>query len=306
MKILVTGGAGFIGTALAKRLKHDAHQVDILDLPKKITAYHRDNFEVRGIDIRNWEEFEKITGQKYELIFHLAAQTSGAISQEDPQLDVDTNVKGTLNVCRFARKIGTKKIVFSSSMAVYGNNTFLIKEDAEIRPLSNYGISKASGEILIKAYSQYNINYTILRLFNVYGPGQDMHNMKQGMVSIYLAQAVKGDEIKITGSVERYRDLIYIDDAVDAIILAVDNMHNDIVNIGTGKKTTVRELIQLIAREKHGREDTLEIVDVGAHDGDQYGTVANIERLNGYNWVVKTDVKTGLCKFYNYAKEVLL
>lgn len=206
MNILITGGAGFIGTALAYRLIQASHRVVLIDLPKKFKPHHRD-YECYEIDIRNISNFRVLRNKHFDCIFHLAAQTSGAISQEDPTLDVDTNVKGTLNVCNFARMCGAKKIIFSSSMAIYGNHNGKISEDNVPNPLSNYGVSKLCGEMYIQSFRQFGIQNSIFRLFNVYGPGQDMCNLRQGMASIFMAQALTSNAIRVTGSLDRYRVL---------------------------------------------------------------------------------------------------
>ena len=139
--VLITGGAGFIGTALANRLKNLNHDITIIDLEKKFTSLH-DDFTKYSLDIRNYENFKNIEHLEFDYIFHLAAQTASAISQEEPELDVDTNVKGTLNICNFARVCKAKKIIFTSSMATYGN-----KEGK---------ITRFEGMILVVCYIAYN------------------------------------------------------------------------------------------------------------------------------------------------------
>lgn len=304
--ILITGGAGFIGTALAKRLKRLNHNVTIVDLEKKFASLH-DEFTKYSLDIRNYENFRKIEHLEFDYIFHLAAQTASVISQEEPELDVDTNVKGTLNVCNYARKCKATKIIFTSSMATYGNKKGKIKESDIQTPLSNYGVSKVAGEYYINMFKQFGIENTIFRLFNVYGPGQDMSNLRQGMASIFMAQSIISDEIKVTGSFDRYRDFVYIDDVVDALIYGLDNeTHSKVYNVGSENGTTVKELIDLIIEVNNKPKNQFKIINIGSHEGDQFGSKADATKLKELGWSPKTDLKDGLEKMYIYAKEVLV
>ncbi|MGI0440267.1 NAD-dependent epimerase/dehydratase family protein [Helicobacter himalayensis] len=303
MNILITGGAGFIGTALAQKLSGLSHKVALLDFEQKFQTIHK-NFKCFGVDIRESKNFTSLDSEKFECIFHCAAQTSGAISQEYPELDVDTNVKGTLNVCNFARKCGAHKIIFTSSMATYGNKSGAITESSFKDPLSNYGVSKLSGERYIKMFAHFEITYTIFRLFNVYGPGQDMKNLKQGMASIFMAQSLLGDCIKVTGSLQRYRDFVYIDDAVDALILGLDARSDfQTYNVGSNTATSVQELLALIANlQPHKHFD---IQNIGTHEGDQFGCVADITKIQELGWIPKISLNVGLERMFIYAKQAL-
>jgi UDP-glucose 4-epimerase len=303
--ILVTGGAGFIGAALAKRLS-EKNQVTILDVAGKNDGLLDAVDEDYAIDIRDAQQLDQLRDRTFDVVYHLAAQTSGAVSQEQPQLDVDTNVKGTLNICNLARVCKTRKIIYSSSMAVYGNPANpKIAERVPPVPVSNYGVSKLSGEYFVKMQEQYGIDYTIFRLFNVYGPGQDMKNLRQGMASIYMAQAILSDEIKVTGSFDRYRDFVYVDDVVEALLLAGEKHHGKTLNVGSGQKTTVRELIDLIIGINDKPEGQIKAVGVGSHEGDQFGTVADNELLLSLGWKNRTSLEVGLKKMYEYAKGIL-
>lgn len=302
-RILITGGAGFIGTALAHRLQVLGYDVSLIDLESKFRSLHK-NFRHHVLDIRDFKNFQNLRGEKFDFIFHLAAQTSSAISQENPELDADTNVKGTLNTCNFARICEAKKIIFTSSMATYGNKSGSIKEQDSQTPLSNYGVSKLSGERYIEMFQQFGIQHTIFRLFNVYGPGQDMGNLKQGMASIFMAQSLLGDTIQVTGSLERYRDFIYIDDVVDALILGMqEHSNSQIYNVGSAEATSVKELIDLIIALHKGKK--FKVLNIGGHEGDQFGSVADISKLLALGWKPEVGLKDGLNKMFEYAKEVM-
>lgn len=305
MKILITGGAGFIGTALAHKLTELGYAVSLLDLPQKFKPYHK-GYECYEVDIREATNFGILNHKHFSHIFHLAAQTSGAISQENPTLDVDTNVKGTLNVCNFARACGAQKIIFSSSMATYGNQEGEISESSPLAPLSNYGVSKLCGEAYIKSFGQFGVEWSIFRLFNVYGPGQDMHNMQQGMASIFMAQALTSDCLRVRGSLQRYRDFVYVDDVVQALLLGLKSQtDSQIYNVGSAKPTRVGELIECILSLCPKPRESFEVRNVGGHEGDTFGSLADIAKLQSLGWSPKVSLTEGLSKMYAYAQGVL-
>lgn len=301
MKILITGGAGFIGTALARKLTQLHHEVALLDLPTKFRDYHKP-YECFCVDIREADNFAPLAHQRFSHIFHLAAQTSGAISQENPTLDVDTNVKGTLNVCNFARTCGAQKIIFSSSMAVYGNSEGSITESNPLAPLSNYGVSKLCGEAYIKSFGQFGVRSSIFRLFNVYGEGQDMSNLRQGMASIFMAQALRSNTINVTGSLARYRDFVHISDVVQALVLGLEReTDSEVYNVGSAMATSVGELIEQIVAINPKPRESFEIVNVGGHEGDTFGSLADISKISQLGWKPTIPLTQGLMAMQEYA-----
>jgi len=301
MKILVTGGGGFVGNHLAHKLKDLGHEVLVNDFSDKVSNCLTD-FDVFDFDLSKYEYFKQLP-KDIDIIYHIAAQTSGYIGLINPELDVDWNMKGTLNVCRFAKEIGVKKVIYTSSMAVYGEGDFF-KETDEINPISHYGVSKLCGELYLKQYEQYGIDYTIFRLFNVYGYGQDMENLNQGMVSIYLAQSLKSKTIEVKGSFERYRDFVYIDDVVSALVLGLESKTNgEIYNVATKRKTTVKKLLKLIFEAHNDDTDLFEAKNIGQYDGDQDGNTGDSEKLKKLGWKPSVKLKDGIKKFYNDVKE---
>jgi len=305
MKILITGGAGFIGTALAHRLTSQGHNVHVIDLKEKLNHSKRVsgvNYHVANIGI--YREIEPFQDENFNFIFHLASQTSGLISHENPTLDVDTNVKGTLNVCRLASSLGSVKVIFTSSMAVYGDYQDAITEEFVKNPRSNYGVSKISAEAYIKLFEQRGVKHSIFRLFNVYGPGQDLTNMKQGMLSIYVSQLIQTNKIDVTGSLDRFRDFVYVDDVIDALYLGLQAATDGgVYNVGTGEKTTVQELIALVISESG--KSNVSVNNIGGILGDQFGSVSDSSRLMSLGWVPNIDLCEGLKVMYADALKVL-
>lgn len=294
MNILITGASGFIGQNLVDFfIKEGVHNIITLDLkPKTHNTSHY------CLDISNFNNLSNIT-EDIDIIYHLAAQSYGKGSLLEPEKDIDWNAKGTLNICRLAKLKNVKKIIYSSSMAIYGNKE-VSKEKDNPEPLSNYGVSKLTGEFYIK---KSDIDYTIFRLYNTYGRGQDLSNYSKGVVLAFTSQIVLGEtNIKVTGDPNRFRDIIYIDDVINALVLGIKHTetNNKIYNLSTNVKTTIKELINIIiqASNKQG----IKIINTGSLPGDQFGNTGDNTKLLSLGWKPKTDLETGIKIFYNYVK----
>lgn len=283
MKILITGVAGFVGKNLAKSLLQAGHQIWGLD-----NFYNSDqsclvdgvNFIEADVSDKLWRE--RLTDIDFDGIVHLAAQSSGEISFKEPEYDLDTNIKGTMQVCLFAKEQNVKKIVFASSMSVYGETQGIVEESDDAIPLSLYAVGKKCSEDYLRIFSgQYGFDVVNLRLFNIYGNGQNMENLAQGMVSIFLAQLLSEQPmVVVRGGLERYRDFIHVYDVVKVlnhfIDRAVESGRFQTFNIGTGSKTTV---LELITKLKQSFDIQKEIKVVGGTQGDQSGIIANNKKL---------------------------
>ena len=202
-----------------------------------------------NIDLTDPSSTTKIPS-KCDLILHLAGQSSGEISFHNPVDDLNKNTISTLNLIKYGIENKINKFIYASSMSVYGDvesPNIGVKEDYFSEPKSCYGIGKLSSERYLSVYKNH-FPFVSLRMFNVYGPGQDMENMCQGMVSIYLSQAIKYRSILVKGSLNRFRDFIFIDDVVEAWYRASvsKNVINQAINLGTGKRTTVKEILAII------------------------------------------------------------
>lgn len=278
--ILITGGCGFIGSHLAAALVKKKYIIHIIDKNTKNKINDKNITYFRG-NIKNAEVFNNFK-YKYDAVFHLAAQASARICEENFREGIESNFVGTINLCNWAKLYRPKKVIFASSMAVYKSSKYPLNEMEILKPNSIYGKTKFESEKLIKNLKKYNITAVITRLFNVYGPGQSYKNLKQGMVSIYSYYALFDRKIKVTGSLERYRDLIYISDVIDSYIKLLKSRKSITLNIGTGEKTTVAYLLKQICKLTN-LDFKKDIKILSSHSGDVFGTYASTTRLKRIN-----------------------
>lgn len=303
---LVTGAAGFIGSSLASRLISEGHNVftiDNLSTGFEETIPRQVDF-LKG-DCSDSNLLKKLKDKKFDAIFHIAGQSSGEISFEDPIKDLKANTESTLLLMDFCLNNGCKKFVYASSMSVYGANDLEnVKETSQCNPKSFYAVGKLASEKYMEIYSSLGLQTTSLRLFNTFGPGQNMKNLKQGMLSIYLAQFLNSEEVIVKGSGERYRDFIYIDDVVECFIKSLNFKNNklNIINVGTGKKTLVKDLIEMI-EDKLGTGKNISYKE--GTSGDLFGITASTETMNKLlgKWT-KISTKEGLNKMIDFYKSI--
>lgn len=301
-KVLITGVAGFIGSHVARRFLAGGCQViGVDDLSGgKLENVPSDVDFING-DLALSETIARIPAG-CETILHLAGQSSGEISFDNPVADLQKNTVSTLNLIRYGIQNNSKRIVYASSMSVYGAVPDApINERHDPRPLSCYGVGKLATEGYLRIY-QDQLPFVALRMFNVYGPGQDLSNLRQGMVSIYLAQALSEGHIEVKGSIERFRDFIYIDDVVEAWWRSATypGISNRIINIGTGRRTTVHALLDKICAEIPGCDFFIQ----GSTPGDQSGIYSDVGELNktlGFSQF--TELDAGLHLFVTWARE---
>lgn len=307
MKYLVTGGAGFIGSHIARRLVDGGHEVWVVD---NLSTGKRQNIPDSGrfleADISRADFVSALPRIRFDAVLHLAAQSSGEISHENPAYDLMTNAFGTLQLLRWCQDHSVPHFLYASSMAVYGLvDEFPVREDLKCEPSSFYGITKLAGEHYVRRFQSERLRTTVFRMFNVYGPGQNLVNMKQGMVSIYLAYVLAGEKLQVRGSKDRFRDFVYIDDVVDAWTAALNPPQSwgKTYNLGSGRQTYVWELIDelLVA---FGHVAKTYPVEYGASTpGDQFGIYADISRIrHDLRWEPQTDLETGLSRMVRWAR----
>lgn len=305
-KYLVTGAAGFIGSAVAQKILKDGNEVVTIDNLSTGNIEHIPT-GVYFIEGNTYDEntISKLNNQQFEAILHIAGQSSGEISFENPIYDLQTNCQSTLMLLDYARKTGCKKFIYASTMSVYGDhNPAECKESTELIPKSFYAVGKIASEHYMRIYSeQYGIACTALRLFNTYGVGQNMKNLKQGMVSIYLAMAVNNHSILIKGSKERFRDFVYIDDVADAFIKSIQREHGyECYNVCTGKPTRVENVVNTIIKKLPF--DDIEVKYSQGTPGDQFGIYGNYDKIKEQLlWKPNVNFENGIKKMIDWAME---
>lgn len=277
-KILITGGAGFIGAHLAHALKKNNKIMIVDNLENKggIPFVDKSNIFIKG-DILDHKVLKKIENWKPDIIYHLAAQSGGEGAYDNPKKDFNSNGYGTYLIALLAKNINCKYFIYSSSVAVYGSNNSKITEKSKINPDSIYGISKYAGEMFVKQIlKNTDVKVRIFRIFNTFGPGENLNNLKKGMVSIYLSYLWKKKPLIIKGSLKRYRNLTYIKDCINILSESVKNKklkQFEIFNLSNGVKVTVNKLIKTIFKvNNHKKWKVLKQNDT---PGDSFGTDAD-------------------------------
>lgn len=302
-KVLITGVAGFTGSHVASRFLQEGYQViGIDDLSGGNIANIPAGVDFIQGDLASTATIASIP-RDCRKILHLAGQSSGEVSFDDPVADLEKNTVSTLNLIRYGIENHIERIVYASSMSVYGEvGNVPINESHHCCPLSCYGVGKYAAEGYLRVHLD-KLPFVSLRMFNVYGPGQDMRNLRQGMVSIYLAQALANGQIEVKGSVERFRDFVYIDDVVEAWLRAATHASalGQIFNVATGIRTTVGELLEHVCALI---PDSSYYVQ-GATPGDQSGIYADVSKLKKYlNLDCPTPLDTGLRAFSDWARKM--
>lgn len=300
---IVTGGAGFIGAAVAARLLAGGHQVVVIDnLSTGSLGQVPEGADFIEADCQDAALYTRLPQHDYAAIFHIAGQSSGEISFDDPVYDLQTNTQSTLLLLQFAKRVGCRRLIYASTMSVYGDQSDVpVSENALTVPKSFYGVGKLASEHYLRIYRQYGIESVALRLFNVYGPGQNMENLRQGMVSIYLAQALKNRHIHVKGGADRFRDFVYIDDVVDAFLRFETQVLGErhIFNIGTGVRTTVQDLVERIC---HALPFAVDVRYEGNTPGDMFGIRADaFKAWQTAGWQAQVDLATGLKYMIDWA-----
>ena len=306
--IIVTGGAGFIGSHIAKRLDESGYEVIVIDNLQTGTKKNLpQGIEFIQGDISQKKCLSAIPEKKVFAVLHLAAQSSGEISNENPGLDLKINTLSTLQLLQWCKSHQVHRFIYASSMAVYGD---LVKnpvsETHACNPLSFYGISKLSSEHYIQHFARVGLATTSFRMFSVYGPGQNMTNMKQGMVSIFLAYLLRGEEIWVKGSGNRFRDFTYIDDVVKAWCSCLENekTYGKIYNLARGEKTCVKDLVHKEI-ELYGLDPgSYPVKFEGSTPADQFGLYADISQIKrDLGWEPEISLDEGLKKMIEWVKK---
>ena len=305
MKVLVTGGAGFIGSHLVDRLVQEGHEVSIID---DLSTGKRKNINKQArlykMDIQSRTIDRVFRKERPIIVVHLAAQMNVRVSTEDPTFDASVNIMGTLNLLDHAVRHGVRKVTFASSGgAVYGEqNGVPAAESHSTDPLSPYGISKLAGEKYLAYYSYVSgLRFVALRLGNVYGPRQDSEG-EAGVIAIFTKQMLKGSQPVINGTGLQTRDFVYVDDAVESVMATLAPDVQGIFNVGTGQETTVndcykilKDLTQSDCKDLHGP----------AKKGEQLRSVLDVTKLRQeFGWDPQVTFPDGLSKTVEFFKSL--
>lgn len=300
MRILVTGGAGFIGSHLVDGLVEAGHSVAVVD---NLSTGRRENLNPAArfyeIDIRSPELFKVMREEQPQVVYHLAAQPSVAVSMADPYFDADINVMGGIRLLQASAEAGVSRLVFSSTAAVYGTPSFLpVSEDHPVLPLSGYGLAKMILEHYIRVYCrEYRMEYVICRYSNVYGERQDASG-EGGVVAIFADRMLRGETPVIYGDGEQTRDFIYVGDVVQANILAMQAGSGKTLNISCGRSCTVNELYRILA-DLTGFKGTPRYEP--PRPGDiEHSTLANDRAVRILGWRPAYSIQEGLEKTVRY------
>ena len=305
MRILVTGGAGFIGSHITDRLIAEGHEVGVVDNlstgKKKNVNREATFYKMDILSPRIERVFKKL---RPELISHHVAQMDVRRSVADPLFDAQVNILGLLNILENGVKYGAKRVIFASSGgAIYGDQECPASEDHPTRPQSPYGVSKLCGEHYLHYYHKtYGLEYTSLRYANVYGPRQDPFG-EAGVVAIFSQRMLRGEQPIINGNGMQTRDYIYVGDVVEAHMATMNGTLHGVFNVGTGRETTVNQLFRHIisitgaqVREVHGPE----------RRGEQFRSCLDAGRLHKQaDWEPKVPLLDGLKYTVDYFREVL-
>ncbi len=310
--ILVTGGAGFIGSHMADRLLADGYQVAILD--NESTGLRRNvpkGAEYYLGDVSQPEDVERAFNNGIDAVFHIAGQASNIHSFDEPEEDLSTNTIGTLNILRACLKHKVSRILYASSMTVYGHPDMLPVSIAQApRPISYYGITKYAAERYVLATAarpdlDFALNATAFRMFNVYGERQRLDNPYQGALGFFLGNALGGDPIVIHSDGEQTRDFIYIDDIVDAWVSALDNpaSFGKVFNLGCGQGISINNLVdEVLAAVGHSRSDYA-VTYAPCRPGDQRHMSADISQTSfALNWKPQISIQEGLARTLRWAR----
>ncbi len=304
MKILVTGGAGFIGSHVVDMMIDAGHDVVVVD---NLSTGREKNLNPKArfyqVDIRDPELRYVFEKEKPEVVDHHAAQMNVRRSVADPLYDADVNIRGSVHLLELCREFQVRKIIYiSSGGAVYGEPVYLpCDEEHPVRPLCPYGLTKYAFELYLYIYQQnYGIDYTVFRYPNVYGPRQDPLG-EAGVIAIFTGQMLRGQPVTIYGSGEQVRDYVHVYDCARANLLALENGSGRVYNLGSGQGTTVNELFRRL-KSITGYQD--EPVYAPAKVGETFKIYLNAQRAKEeLGWSQTISLEEGLIHTVEYTRK---
>ena len=317
MKCLITGGLGFIGSNLARRLAHDGHQVTVID--SLVPQYGGNLYNVRDIcdsitvnisDVRDPYATRKLL-EGAQIVFNLAGQTSHADSMTDPFTDLDINAKAQLSLLEAVRAVSPKAVVvFASTRQLYGKPQYLPVDEAHpIRPVDVNGVNKLAGEQFHLLYHDiYGIRTVALRLTNTYGPGMRIKDARQTFLGVWIKQLLTNESIQVFGDGMQLRDFNYVDDVVDALISAAttDTCYGRVFNLGGSEIVSLKDLAQKLSNLEPDSSWRLvpfpeerKKIDIGDYYSN-YGLASDL-----LAWSPRVKLEEGLLKTVHYYRQNL-
>jgi len=309
-KILITGGAGFVGSNLISKLFMDGFSILNID---NFSNGLRQNL-VEGVPTfeANLSEsawMADLSGEKFDVVIHCAAQSSNALSLKSPVQDLADNQLATLNIIKYCNYQNINRLIFTSSMSAYGSpSIFPTPTSTPLNPLTYYGIHKSSSEQYIKINN--HLDWTIFRLYTTYGFGQNLNNSLQGLISIYLEKILRNEVLEVHGSLRRERDIIHVDDVVNAIHTAISKpaTFKKTYNLATGKFITIQSIITHLLNGL-GKNNDYPVIEKSGDVGDPFTTHADISStINDLGWKPVISHEEGLRmtteKYLNISKHI--
>ena len=311
-RILVTGGAGFIGSHLVDGLLEAGHSVCVIDnesTGSQSNVAPAADF-IRG-DVRSRGDLRKAFDPIPDAVFHVAGQASIKLAYADPVEDLEVNVGGTINVLEHCLERMVRRLVYAGSMTIYGNPTRVpTPEDEPPAPVSFYGTTKYAAECYVQLTGartdlEPRLAVTCLRMFNVFGPRQSLSNPYQGVLAIFLGNLLRGEPIRIDGDGEQSRDFVFIDDVVRAWITCLDEPKSvgRILNLGSGTPTTINALCDAVLDQFGQSRSTYPIATSDRQQGDVRASAADITAIREVlDWAPRVDLGEGLRQTVEWAR----
>jgi UDP-glucose 4-epimerase len=312
MRVLITGGAGFIGVHLCRRLLADGHSVTVLDNEfngRRENVPEGASF-VLG-DVVRVEDMEPVFAKGLDAVCHIAGQVSIIRAFSDPVADLRTNTEGTVNVLKLCVKYKVPRLLYASSMTLYGDTDVVPTPESEpCIPDSYYGITKFAAERYVHATAErpdldFEFGVTSLRMFSVYGPGQSFNNPYQGVLGIFSGNILRGEPITIFGDGEQTRDFVFVGDIVDGWTRALTDKksHGAIINLGSGRSTSINQLAEAVTAAFGYKPGEYQINRAPGRPGEQRKVQAEIARANALlGWKPRTAFEDGLSETIRWAR----
>lgn len=311
-RILITGGAGFIGSHIAQALVGRGEQIAILD---NLSSGQRDNLPgkaefIHG-DVRNVDDLAPVFAGGVDVVLHIAGQASIRLSFQDPAKDLSVNTIGTINVLQQCRQHRVPRLLFASSMTVYGQTDIVpTPEIAPANPVSYYGVTKYAAERYVHIAAARNdldfeFDVTSFRMFNVYGPRQSLTNAYQGVLAIFMGNVLRGEPITIHSDGEQSRDLVHISDVVRAWVDAIDRpaTFGEIINLGTGRPSSVNQLCDAVLQTAGHTRSTYPVHHTVAQPGDMRCSAADIGKAQSLlGWTPRITLEDGIQQTLDWAR----